>query len=124
MQITGSADLVNEIGKNTFIIPPQMSEKVFEIQTKEDNVSDENAGITVTIQVDETYLVGVQDFVTFRVFDDDSMPMLSITSLDNTPITEGMPARFELTATVPANTNISIAYSIADPRKFCSTTTQ
>ena len=118
MHITGSADLVNEIGKNKFVIPPQMSEKVFEIQTKEDNVSDENAGITVTIQVGETYLIGVQDFVTFRVFDDDSIPKLSITSLDNTPITEGMPARFELTATAPANTNLSITYSIADPGNF------
>ncbi len=118
LQVTGSDDLIDAIGKRTVIFPQQMNEKVFEIQTIEDNVSDENAGITITIQVGENYLVGVNDFVTFRVFDDDTIPKLSITPLANTPIAEGEDAWFRISSNSASNTNISIKYAVEDPGNF------
>ena len=118
LQISGSADLIDNIGKRVVTIPQQMSEKVFELQTIEDNVSDENAGVTITIQVGEDYLVGTNDYVTIRVIDDDAIPELSIISLANAPIIEGENARFRLTTTSASNTNISIEYSVDDPGNF------
>ena len=118
LQISGSADLIDNIGKRVVTIPQQMSEKVFELQTIEDNVSDENAGITLTIQVGEDYLVGENDNLTIRVKDDDEIPELSIISLANAPIFEGETLRFRITSISPSKKNIRIDYSVEDQRSF------
>ena len=75
----------------------------FTIPIESDNMSEDDATISVTLQNDQgggtTYTVGSQGFSTVEVIDDDSLPIISIVADNGNVAEHSGPAEFLLTAT-------------------------